>query len=341
MKNVEVTAEVSTKDRYYTTLPMCIVAIANQTHKPKKILIFDDGEQKDLRNDPTYASIFGLLFSKGIDFQVIFGQKKGQVANHQIAIGLSQTEWIWRVDDDDVPEPNVLEILVRNIKDDVGVISGLVLIPGQPEANPASTSGRIEDIFTSANVQWSRFKGVKEVDHMNNTFLFRKSAATHGYCLKLSPAGHREETMFTYEFKRKGFKLLVDPEAIIWHMRSPQGGIRSYTQEFFWEHDEMIFHKYLEDVGISVDRPQLIVLDSGLGDHYAFKMIMPEIKAKYKNLTLAVCYPEVFEDEGVRLISIAEAYSIGVDKDKHNVYKFMTDRGWTESLVEAYRKMWL
>lgn len=68
---------------------------------------------------------------------------------------------------------------------------------------------------------------------------------------------------------------------------------------------------------------------------------MTELKAKYKNLTLAVCYPEVFEDEGVRLISISEAYSLGIDKDKHNVYKFMTDHCWTESLVDAYRKMWL
>lgn len=337
----EITCEISTKDRYFTTLPICITSIANQTYKPKKILIFDDGEQKDLRQDGLYSSIFALLYSKGIDFEIIFGQRKGQVYNHQMAIQVAKTEWIWRVDDDDFPEPNVLEILVKNIKDDVGAVSGLILDPSVPPININIASGKIEDVFSRPNIQWCRFSGVKEVDHMNNSFLFRKAAAKHGYCMELSPVGHREETMFTYEIKLAGYKLLIDPEAIIWHLRSPVGGIRSYDQAFFWEHDERIFQRKLIEYGVGSKIDKLIVLDSGLGDHYAFKMMLPELKKKYSNLTLAVCYPDVFEDEGVKLISIAEAQLIEKDMDKHNVYKFMMDNHWSEHLVDAYRRMLL
>jgi hypothetical protein len=70
-------------------------------------------------------------------------------------------------------------------------------------------------------------------------------------------------------------------------------------------------------------------------------MMLPELKAKYKNITLAVCYPEVFEDEGVNLTSIADAKIRGINMDKHNVYKFMLDNSWQGRLVDAYRKMLL
>ena len=341
--SIDVTCSISTKDRYHTTLPICLVSIANQTHKPKKILVFDDGEQKDLRKDSVYASIFALLNEKGIEIEVIFGKRKGQVHNHQMSIGIAKTEWIWRVDDDDAPESNVLELLVRNIRDDVGAVSGLVLDPSIGTFPAESCSGNIEDIFTKPNIQWSRFKGVKEVDHLNNTFLFRKSAAKHGYCLELSPVGHREETMFTYEIKLAGYKLLVDPEAVIWHLRSPSGGIRSYEQSFLWEHDEKIFNRKLEEYKIKPKISKLIVLDCGLGDHYAFKMILPELKNKYSDLVLAVCYPEVFEDDNVKITSIIDAKQIMSEEnfDKYNIYRFMIDNNWTGRLVDAYRKMLL
>jgi hypothetical protein len=71
----------------------------------------------------------------------------------------------------------------------------------------------------------------------------------------------------------------------------------------------------------------------------AFKSILPDIKKKYKDLILAVCYPEVFEDEGVDLISIAEASMLD-NPDKYNIYKFMTDHNWRRHIIEAYREMY-
>lgn len=343
-KSVEVTVEISTKDRYHTTLPLALTAVANQTYKPARVLIFDDGEQRDLRPDPLYSSLFAMFHSKGIPCEVIFGQRKGQVHNHQAAIEISKTEWIWRVDDDDVPEPNVLETLVSHIADDVGAISGLILVPGEVSYLSHFASNKIEHIFNRPNVQWFKFEGTREVDHLNNSFLFRKSAAKHGYCMELSPVGHREETLFTYGMRRAGFKLIVDPKAVIWHLRSPGGGIRSYESSFLWEHDEKVFHRKLEEYGIQTTHDKLVVLDCGLGDHYAFKMMLPELKEKYKDqpIVLGVCYPDVFEGEtGVELISIADSKLIDPDQDKHNIYRFMIEHNWKGRLVDAYRKMLL
>jgi predicted O-methyltransferase YrrM len=70
-----VAAEISTKDRYNTTLPLAIYAIASQTVKVDKLIIFDDGEQIDLRAVPLYAHLFALLQRKGIPWFVNFGNK--------------------------------------------------------------------------------------------------------------------------------------------------------------------------------------------------------------------------------------------------------------------------
>lgn len=333
---VEVTAVISTKDRY-ASLANCLVAVASQTYRPKEVIIYDDGEQRDLREDQIFHNIFSMLNAKDIAWRVLFGEKRGQVHNHQRSLKDAETEWIWRLDDDNVPESDVLSKLVAKIGDNVGAVGGLVLDPKAPLASSGTASNKIEDIYLGLNIQWFRNSGVKEVDHLYSTFLFRKEAAEHGYCTELSPVGHREETIFTYEMKRKGWDLIVTTDAITWHLRSGKGGIRSYDQKFFWEHDEEIFSKRLARWGVKPSRYKMVVLDSGLGDHLVFKTLIPELKAKYDKLIVANCYPKIFKDEGITMISIAEAKTI-LDVDEHNVYKFMHDRNWTGSLVDAYRE---
>jgi predicted phosphatase len=216
--NADVTAYVSSKDRYFTTLPTCIMSIINQTVKPQKFVLFLDGEKIDLRNNELYLGLFKLLDYYKIEWEVIFGEGKGQVLNHQKIIEIAKTEWIWRVDDDCFPETNVLETLFRYV-DHIGAIAGLVIDPNNIKLLPDDVDGKIENIYNGQNVQWYLHKDdfCIEVDHLYSTFLYRKSAAKHGYCSELSPVGHREETIFTHQMKRNGFKLLVNPKCITWH----------------------------------------------------------------------------------------------------------------------------
>jgi GT2 family glycosyltransferase len=333
---MKVTAEISTRNRYDTTLPVCITAIANQTFKPKELLIYDDGDQKDLRNIPIYQNLFELLKQKGIAWKVIFGEKRGQVRNHQKAIKDACGEWIWRVDDDTIPESDTLKQLVDNIAPGVGAIAGLVLDPKIHSNLAHIASNKIEDIYFGMNKQWYKHEGNPyEVDHLYCSFLFRKEAAAHGYCMELSPAGHREETIFTYEMKRAGWKLLLDPDIITWHLRETTGGIRDH-HAFFFEHDERIFHRKLKEWNITPNKRPIIVLDNGLGDHFVFKRVLPLFK--YKPV-IACCYKEVFEDMDVQLISIADARSL-FDIDKVNTYRWMAERNWTKSLEEAYKEQY-
>jgi GT2 family glycosyltransferase len=341
-EKVSVTVVIPTRDRYFTTLPQCILSIANQTYKPEKIIIYDDGEQKDLRQEPMYRNIFSLLAAKGIYWAVNFGARKGQAYSHQKSIEDAKTTWIWRIDDDNIAEPDVLAKLVSNIDSDVGAVGGLVIDPKSNGWRPSLASNKIEDIYLGLNIQWFRQeKKVEEVDHLYSTFIFRKSAAKEGYDLR-API-HREETIFSYRIKRAGWCVLVDTSAITWHFNEQTGGIRDDKREKIQE-CERVFAEHMKEWGIKPNEYKFIVLDNGLGDHLIFKKVLPEIRArnKGKKLVMAVCYPEVFEDDkDVKLISIGEAKGFfGKNYDTFNTYKWMWDRNWNKPLELAFAEQY-
>jgi hypothetical protein len=256
---------------------------------------------------------------------------------------MAETPYIWRVDDDNSAEPNVLETLLAHISaDGVGAVASSVHFPWiVPVPLDLSASGLIGDIKARQNVQWFKFSGTIQVDHLHNTFLFRKEAASRGYPKNLSVVGHREETIFTHSMVLQGWKLLVAGDIITWHLRDPEGGIRLFQDTSLWQSDEDTFNAWASSHSIEFNNYWLIVLDNGLGDHLAFLHLWPEIKKKAEKtrhqIMLAVCYPEVFLGEPV--ISIADASRLDKDLEKYSVYNFMVNNNWTGTLVDAFRAM--
>lgn len=248
-------------------------------------------------------------------------------------------------DDDNIVEPNVLQRLIRHtLNDKVGAVASCVLHPGA-KFHPNSTSGKIEDCNFKYAVQFAEFNGIKSVDHLYSTFLYRKSAAKHGYEKGLSRIGHREETLFSYQIKRAGWDLIVDGGAISWHFQAPKGGIRDFSDGSMWGNDQKLFEDKMASWGVNFTKYKFVYLDNGIGDHYAFKHILKDLKAKYHDhkIIISPCYPEVFEDEeGIELIDLNSGKIIGRDLIENlNVYKFCFDNKWeNKNLVEAFRKMY-
>lgn len=324
ISGLDVLCSICTKNRYDTTLPLAIQSVMMQTVKPAKLLIYDDNtkeETRDLRGDETYNYLFYMLHFYNIELEVIFGAKQGQHYGHQYA-NKKGYKYVWRMDDDEIAQPDVLEKYLRLMKDDVGAVGGTVLIT---EFAPYGSS-KLENIYNMSNIQWTKGNDIIEVDHLHSSFLYRANIID--YCLELSPVAHREETIFSHELKEKGYKLYVDQTAITHHLKQQKTGIRSHNSEWFYKHDEQIFTKKMESWGY-----KLINLNSGIGDHYAFLNILPELKKKWKHLIIGACFPEVFQDEkDITLIHISESEPI----NDENIYKWMIDNNWTKSIVEAY-----
>lgn len=320
MKNI--LCSISTKGRYDTTLPLTINAIIHQTLKVDKLIIFDDNDSPiDLREIQLYRYLFSMLDQKNISWEVIFGQKKGQHYNHQHANSMGYT-WVWRVDDDCIPEPNVLEKLYKHTADDIGGIAGSILTP--PIVPISNSTGKIENIDKELNLQWDYVQKIHNVEHLHCSFLYR--SGIHNYNLNLSKVAHREETLFTYGLYQKGYRLLVIPNAITWHLRNQFGGIRTEVKDLF-DHDEHIFRNTLNLLNYTV-----VVLDCGMGDHIVFKKILPEIK----NPLVFTCYPDIVPGK-----SLDEAKKMLINFDEYNIYKKMDQWNWTDSLENAFRKLYI
>ena len=339
-----VTAYVSTKGRYLTTLPSCLLSIINQTIKPNKLFIWqDDPETFDLREASIYQKIFALLDKKDIKWEVKFGEGKGQVLNHQKMLDIADTDYIWRVDDDNYIESNVLECL-KNHLDNNKKLAAVASAVVDPTYIPRGIeSGLIKDIHNSVNVQWQKGTELIEVEHLYSSFLYRKIAAKKGYNMNLSRVGHMEETMFTYNMFLDNWKLLVDKTVVTWHLREAHGGIRTEKDISLWKHDEEIFKQYLNN--IELKDTILVNMDCGIGDHWAFKSILEEIIIT-KSVIVASAHPKVFEDidnTNLKIISIAEAYTkFGKYKmDELNIYRWCDKYNWKESIVKAMQQIYL
>ena len=320
----KILCSISTRGRYHTTLPLAIQAIAHQTRKPDKLVIFDDNDDpQDMREELIYSHYLRILDEKGIPWEWLYAGKKGQHHNHQIANWMG-FDWVWRIDDDAIPEPNVLENLEKHIAVDVGAIGGSVFT--QPcSTQPVNATGLIENIWNEPNIQWGSITQVKEVDHLHCTFLYR--AGVHDFNIGLSRVAHREETLFTYGLRLKGFKVLAVPDAVTWHLKNPQGGIRAETNAALFDHDERIFRNVL----MHRDKT-IVVLNCGKGDHIVFSHVLPDVK----NPIVFTCYPDVVPGR-----PIAEAIDLFGDIECYNIYSKMDKWKWTSSLEAAFRKMYV
>lgn len=332
---MKITVGIPTRERY-DTLSHTLLSLALQTKKPHEVIVVDDSPNPvDIRNIPIYEYILKLFDTYGIKWRVVFGQKKGQHYSHQMIQEIAEANQIFRIDDDCVAEPNVLELLSSQLGTGRAAVAPAVMMPN-PAHLPAGLLNKISDM-NSPNAQWFMGTGTNYAEHLYSCFLYRKGIAK--YDLNLSTVAHREETIFSHSLFRAGYKLLVNSDARVWHFRQPKGGIRSGQAAENWENDEKIFQGYLNLWGVSQTQEKVIVLDAGLGDHYAFKNIIPELKG---NLKIACCYPEVFYDEkDLKLISIAEAKLLYGNIDQYNIYKFMIDHNWQGSLVDAFRALYL
>jgi hypothetical protein len=302
---------------------MAIQAVMNQTLKIDHLVIFDDNDEdkaRDIREIQVYRYLLHMLELKGISWSVIYGRRLGQHHNHQMANTMGY-EWVWRVDDDCVPEPHVLETLMSHTSPSVGAVGGSILTP--PFAPVHGSTGRIEDIY-EPSIQWDYIKEKQEVDHLHCSFIYR--AGIVDYCLSLSRVAFREETLFTYALKKRGYQLFVVPGADTWHLKNKEGGTRIENQNLYAQ-DDWIFHNFMK-----YKNNTIVVLDCGLGDHLVFRHVLPEVK----NPIIFSCFPEIVPGD-----SIAEAYRLFGDLAQFNIYGKMEQWKWKDSLESAFRKMYV
>ncbi len=354
-----VLCEITTKNRYFTTLPLALMSVAMQTRTPDVLVVYDDTDEslrQDLRENPTYKYIFSILESKGIVWYWEWTNGQGQVHSHQAAQERAK-EFVWRLDDDCVAELEVLEKLLHYINIEhtealwldmqksvkVGAVGTLILTPNMTGGKELA-SYKIQDIYSSPNWQWFEHEGAYnpfDVEHLHCSFLYRKGIAN--YDTRLSKVGHREETIFTHEIFRSGYNLAICKDVKTWHLKNPEGGIRSHDNNDLYVQDERIFSQKMVEWGVIPTNKHIIYCNNGKGDHYVLRQALPKIIEKHGvDKLVIVCHePSIFADFGVRCMSEQEAKAInlvGENQVVDNIYGWCWKVNWKDSLVKAYER---
>lgn len=263
-QKTEVTVLVTTCDRYDTTLPLCLMSIINQTYKPDRVVLVDDNKEKKFYEYEILRNILLLCKYKEIKFDYYYGHSKG--CTHALDLGLQKIEdgWILKVDDDNVLEPNVIELYVNNISDEVGVMGGLIIDDKSLERSLNDEKliyNRLCNIYSDLNIQMisNQSNTIKEVEHVYSNYFFRKNNEI-SHDLRLTPSSHREETIFTYQYFIKGYKLIVIPESKTYHLNyNRTTGNNRHSKESS-NNNEFIFIERLKEWDIVPKEIEIIEL---------------------------------------------------------------------------------
>lgn len=317
---------IPTRGRYESLL-RCLQSIAFQTVKPTHVTIYDDSDpREDIRIHPSGRHIMALLARKSIEWDVIFTPGQGQHIAHQMANSAGY-DLVWRMDDDAIAEPDVLERLLAKMSPDVGAVGGAVYEPGWTVGGGNSD---FKSIFENSNFQWCPDQGTREVDHLYSSFLYRPGIVN--YKFDMSPVAFHEESIFTYRLKRAGYKLIADTSIHTYHLKCPSGGCRDQDNRWAYAWDQVEFIKLMENEW----KIKLISIGSGLGDCLALKNIIPDLKKKYELIIIGSCYEEVFND--IPLVASISYSATKPVRDDH-VYKWMSEQNWKGTLVGAFGAM--
>ena len=67
-----ITINLTTRGRYNTTLPLCLMSIVNQTLIPYEVILVDDNIDKLFYSNPVFKEILRLFKIKNIKFSYFY-----------------------------------------------------------------------------------------------------------------------------------------------------------------------------------------------------------------------------------------------------------------------------
>ena len=140
-----------------------------------------------------------------------------------LGLVMAKSEHVLFVDDDIIPDPGLIAAHRTTARDyPKSLIAGRVLQPwhqGQPDSLDApfcfnSLQERDHDDFVGCNVSMDRQTAL-EIGGFDRNFV---------------RVAYRYESEFAYRWRRAGFRIRYNPNALVHHLKIPAGGTRSYSQ---------------------------------------------------------------------------------------------------------------
>ncbi|MHA1867614.1 MAG: glycosyltransferase family 2 protein [Candidatus Heimdallarchaeaceae archaeon] len=334
----KVSCVIPTKDRY-KSLQSCLQSIIQQSVMPNEIHVYDDSKNpQKLTENEIFLYLSKLAEKCNCKIHIHVTSEIGQTINHNSSLTDCENDLIWRIDCDELAEPDVLETLLTHMSDPkVGAVGGLVINPNNEEITDKKTQ-TIAEFDNHIQMFNHKHTEIMEVEHLYSSFLYRKEALPNGYCIMLNKCGFREETIATYEMFINGYKLLVDPNAYTWHCQNSSGGMRTYIKSDY-EYNDILFNEKRK-LWKMVGKNDLVILDiSGKGDSICLRLALEEIIKDYSHIYVGTPHSDIWKNlpSNVSVIEPQQA-KLWYNSHEKSIYHWMRENDWNQSVIEAYIK---
>lgn len=230
-------------------------SLANQTMLDFEVVIVDDGTV-DSREDERIGRAINILRAVGIP--VNYAKNSTQVGlarSRNIARDMSRTDIVIKLDDDHYCDSDFVKQLVSSYagRPKAGCIGSLFPLIhdgiGVTEHCP-QRFGVLTDKWENQQLRLYAADSPTLVpaDTVRGIMAYRRVPDIR-HDERLSKISHREDTIFSIEYLRKGYFNFVNTRAVAYHLYAKKGGCRSFTAEEAAkqrEADEKLYRAFLD-----------------------------------------------------------------------------------------------
>lgn len=238
----------------FTELAILLCCLLSQTHKEWDLTIIDETiERRNYLDIPGVGHLLRLMMERGNQWRIFYGMRKGFHFAQSIVLSKSRHLLTWVLGEDVFFDPDCMAELVKQFDDPkVGVVAGLLFLTGDSNRvwlpddweERKEWSGQIHFVDTKKSINIGYGNQIqysihsdnkpKEVEHLIGNMMYRTElGGKWGWNLDLSYVSRTADNDFTYQFYLAGYKVLVVPTAVNWHLETYNyGTLNKNTEEF-------------------------------------------------------------------------------------------------------------
>jgi len=230
-------------------------SLANQSSFDFELVVVDDGT-RDSRDDERIGRAINILATVGVPVNYVKNSTQiGLTKSRNIAKDVARSEIIIKLDDDHYCDSDFVGQLISSFagRPKAGCVGSLfpLLRDGinVPEHCP-TRFGVLGEKWENQqlNLYAADSPTVVPADTVRGIMAYRKVPDIR-HDERLSKISHREDTIFSIEYLKRGYCNFVNTRAIAYHLYAKNGGCRSFGAEDAAKQrasDERIYQAFLE-----------------------------------------------------------------------------------------------
>ena len=215
------------------TVGSCIEALLNQElpHDNYEVIVVDDGS-----TDGTAKTI------KKYPVKYFYQENSGPASARNAGVYKSENEIILFTDADCVPSNNWIREMVRPFKK-----KEIVAVKGAYKTNQNEIVARFAQVeFLERFELLKRYENIDMVDTYSAAFKKEIFLEAGGFDLSF-PVANNEDTEFSYKLSKQGYRMVFNPDAVVFHLDHPDS-LKRYSKLKFWRgYWRMVVYKMYPD----------------------------------------------------------------------------------------------